>query len=75
MPREILKCAAELFEIFEKYQFVLQLGMQASMRDHNAHYPLNHTVFSYCLADAVRVLVTLSLDCYVIIAIVTSSLW
>jgi len=57
-----------IFEIFEKYQFVLQLGMQASMRDLNAHYPLNNMVFSYCLPDVVRVIVTLSVDCYVMIA-------
>jgi len=39
VPLEILRCAAEHFGIFENNQFVLQLGMQASMRDLNAHYP------------------------------------
>jgi len=39
VPQEILRCAAELFGIIENNQFVLQLGMQASMRDLNANYP------------------------------------
>jgi len=39
--REFLRCAVELFGIFENNQFILQLGMQASMHDLNAHYPLD----------------------------------
>jgi len=42
VSREILRCAAELLGIFENNHSVLQLGMQACMRDLNAHYPLDN---------------------------------
>ena len=42
VPRENYKCAAELFGIFENHQFVLKSGMQESMRDLNACYPLHN---------------------------------
>jgi len=47
VPWEILRCAAELFGIFEYNQFVLQLSMHVSMRDLNALYPLDQGFSNY----------------------------
>jgi len=53
------------FVIFELSQFALQLGMQASMRDLRAHYPIdNNDIFLFpcrCNKDGCNVVSGLSI--------------